>query len=225
MDRQTNRLIISIIALNLLSVTLLVYRFIFSDSFRYVFMLWNMLLAAIPAMLAYWLVIRIKKYGWLKPKQLALSAIWLAFLPNSFYLVTDFIHLRPTYEADILYDIVMLASFWINGLILGYLGLILIHRELKLRISPQNAWPVILAVILASSFAIYLGRFTRWNTWDLLLQPAGLLFDVSDRFVNPGAYPQTFSTTLLLFVFLSVTYVVIWEITQSLSASATRSSK
>jgi uncharacterized membrane protein len=133
------------------------------------------------------------------------------FLPNSFYLVTDFIHLRQTYEAGILYDITMLASFMLNGLILGSISLMLIHRELAKRLTTIQTSLLVGLIILGSSFAVYLGRFTRWNTWDVLLQPAGLLFDVSDRFVNPGDHPQTFTTTLLLFAFLSVFYFVIWE--------------
>lgn len=216
---KINRLLTAIIISNLLSVGLLGVRILFSDSLRYVFMLWNILLAAIPAMLALWLVERIRKYGWLKPKQLILTAVWISFLPNSFYLLTDFIHLRPTYEAELLYDITLFASFLVNGLILGYLGLVLVHRELVKRLHPRAVWAIVSAIILASSFAIYLGRFTRWNTWDLLLQPAGLLFDVSDRFVNPSAHPQTFSTTLLIFIFLFVTYLVVWEIISFLSES------
>ncbi len=206
-----NRLVFAIITANLLSVALVINRMVFSDSYRYAFMLWNILLAAIPVFLSLWLVQRIRKYGWLRTGQVILSVVWLAFLPNSFYLVTDFIHLQPSFEADILYDITMLASFMVNGLILGSISLMLIHRELAKRLSPRQTTGLIMLLLLGSSFAIYLGRFTRWNTWDLVLQPAGLLFDVSDRFINPAAHPQTFSVTLLLFIFLAAFYFVIWE--------------
>jgi uncharacterized membrane protein len=214
-----NRLVLAVILSNLFAIALVVNRVLFSESYRYLFLLWNILLAALPAILAVWLVRRIRKHGWLKPKQILLTFLWLAFLPNSFYLLTDFIHLRQTFEADILYDIVLLASFLINGLILGYISLVVLHRELIKRVSSIQAASLILLTLFLSSFAIYLGRFTRWNTWDLLLQPAGLLFDVSDRFVNPGAHPQTFSITLLLFVFLSVIYFVVWEAVNYSAAS------
>jgi uncharacterized membrane protein len=206
-----NRLVFAIILANLLSVFLVVNRVLFSDSYRYTFMLWNILLAIVPVLLAMWLVQRIRKHGWLRRGQIILTAVWLAFLPNSFYLITDFIHLQPTYEADILYDIALLASFMVNGLILGCVSLLLVHRELAKRLNPGWAASLITLILLGSSFAIYLGRYTRWNTWDLLLQPAGLLFDVSDRFINPSAHPQTFGMTLLLFVFLAAFYFVLWE--------------
>lgn len=206
-----NRLVFAILAANLLSVGLLINRILFSDSYRYAFMLWNILLAMVPVILAFWLVQRIKSRGWLKPPQIILSAVWLAFLPNSFYMMTDFIHLRQTYEASILYDITMLSSFMINGLILGFISLLLVHKELVKRLTAVQSSLSIGAIILISSFAIYLGRFTRWNSWDVVLQPAGLLFDVSDRFVNPGDHPQTFTATLMLFLFLSTFYFLVWE--------------
>lgn len=226
MDRfkiqNPNRLVVALVVSNLFSALLLTSRIIFSDSTRYIFMYWNMLLAAIPALLGWWLVLRIKKYGWARPKQLILTAVWLAFLPNSFYLVTDFAHLRPGFEADILFDITMLASFMFNGLVLGFIGLFLVHIQLLQRMKSIHVAGVMLLVLLASSFAVYLGRFTRWNTWDLIFQPAGLLFDVSDRFINPGNHPQTFLITLVLFLFLATIYFVIYEVLRSTASSAPR---
>lgn len=209
--RTYNRLVFAIIVANLLSVALVINRIISSDSYRYAFMLWNILLAIVPVLLALWLVHRIRKYGWLRIGQIILTAVWLVFLPNSFYMATDFIHLQPTYEASILYDIILLASFMINGLILGYVSLLMVHRELARRLKPRQSAGIVALILLGSSFAIYLGRYTRWNTWDLLLQPAGLLFDISDRFVNPGAHQQTFGMTILLFALLSAFYFVVWE--------------
>lgn len=222
LDTST-KLIVAVVLANLLSIGLLINRIIFSDSDRYAFLLWNAILAAVPAFLAYWLVCRVRKYGWLKPAQLLLGGLWLTFLPNSFYVITDLVHLRPNFEADIFYDIILLSSFWLNGLILGILSIVLVHLELNKRLSVVKSSAVIGTVILISSFAVYLGRFTRWNTWDLLLQPAGLLFDVSDRFVNPAQHPQTFQFTILLFLFFSVTYFIIWQAVNLVKESNLRS--
>ena len=65
--------------------------------------------------------------------------------------------------------------------------------------------------LLLSGFAIYLGRYLRWNSWDVITNPLGLLFDVSGRIVNPIENPLTFSTTILFFGFLAVLYTVIWR--------------
>ena len=209
--KSTDRLIASLSVLCFTPVFLLLLRVSSSDSSRYLFMIWNLLLAIIPVFLAWWLVERLKKHRWSHPKQLLLTSGWLLFLPNSFYLVTDFIHLRQTFEASLLFDVVLFTSFAVSGLIIGYISLFLVHNELSKRLLQKQAWVIVGLIFLASSFAIYLGRFSRWNTWDILLKPTGLLFDVSDRFLNPYMHHQTYETTLIFFVLLLPVYWVIWE--------------
>jgi len=193
------------------SVGLLAIRIEASDSMRYSFLLWNLVLAAIPALLAWWLVLRIDEFGWLKWKQILLTIVWLSFLPNSFYLITDFVHIRETYEASLIFDIVMMTSFVFNGIIFGFLALYLVHLRLIKRFKPKWALGIVLLIIWACSFAAYLGRYTRWNSWDIVLRPAGLLFDVSDRFINPSAHEQTYMITVLFFALLASLYLVVWE--------------
>lgn len=212
--RSPNRLIAGVVVSCLVSLVLLIVRISASDSARYIFLIWNLVLAVIPVFLAWWLVGRVRQYGWLGWKQLLLSAVWVSFLPNSFYLVTDFVHLRTTNEASLFFDVVMLASFVVNGLMLGYIAVYLVHKELVRRFSEATSYKIIALIFLLCSFATYLGRFTRWNTWDILLQPAGLIFDVSDRVINPGQHAETYLATGILFIFLSSIYVVIWEATR-----------
>lgn len=200
------------IALSCLSsVFLLMLRVNATESLRYVFLVWNLLLALVPLFLAWFLVSRVKRFGWQRWQQIFLTIVWLSFSPNSFYLITDFVHLRETTEIGLFYDIVMLASFVVNGLLLGYLSVYLVHKEIIKRLPSGRSYLVIFAIFFLCSFAIYLGRFTRWNTWDIVFQPAGLLFDVSDRFVNPGMHSETFIATGILFLMLTSVYVVIWE--------------
>lgn len=209
---STTGFLTALALLSAVSVGLLSFRILSSDSMRYVFLFWNLVLAAIPLALAWWLLIRVRKYGWLKWQQIGLSFLWLIFLPNSFYLITDLIHLRPNFEADLLFDIVLLMSFIVTGLILGFVGVYMLHRELDARLTrPLYGYGIIGVVLLAVSFAVCLGRYTRWNTWDILLQPAGLLFDVSDRVINPSSHLQTYQTTFILFLLLFATYAVIYE--------------
>lgn len=212
--KSVNRLIAGVVVSCLTSVVLLMIRVSASDSARYIFLLWNLVLAIVPVILAWWLVVRVRQHGWFQWQQMLLSLIWLSFLPNSFYLVTDFIHLRTTNEASLFFDVIMLASFVVNGLLLGYIAVYLVHRELITRFSEANSYKIVGIIFLLCSFATYLGRFTRWNTWDILLQPAGLIFDVSDRVINPGQHAETYLATGILFIFLSSVYVVIWEATR-----------
>lgn len=206
-----NRFILSLAVACSIALILLVSRIMVSDSTRYIFLIWNLILSSLSPLLAWWLVRRVRQYGWLRIQQIILTLVWLSFLPNSFYIITDFIHLRATYEASFLFDIIVLTSFTLNGLIFGYISVFIVHKELVKRMRLRHTWYIVAGIFAVSSFAIYLGRFTRWNTWDILLKPAGLLFDVSDRVVNPAAHSETYITTLTFFLVLFSVYWVIWE--------------
>lgn len=205
------RLVMALTLMAGVSCGLLAARIFISDSMRYSFMPWNLFLGIVPAILALWLVTRVRQYGWLKWQQLLLTALWIVFLPNSFYMITDLIHLRVNYEAPLLFDVTLLMSFIASGLVFGFISVYMVHKELVKRIKEFNVYAIIMFIFLMASFAICLGRYTRWNTWDILLQPAGLLFDVSDRVVNPNAHILTYQTTLILFALLASIYIVIYE--------------
>lgn len=194
----------------LTSVVLLMGRILFTDTLRYVFMIWNLVLAIVPLLLAWWLYERLRSFSWYKWQQLLLTLLFIGFLPNTFYLITDFVHLHPTVEASLYFDVVMLSSFVFNGIILGFVSIYLVHRQLLRRTSEEKAMLLVGIVFLLASFAAYLGRFTRFNTWDIILRPAGLLFDVSDRFVNPTQHTDTYLATATLFLVLFSTYSVMY---------------
>lgn len=209
-EQNIKMFIICVAATCLISILLLVGRILFSDSLRYVFLIWNLVLAAVPALLAWWLADRLKTRSWLAWQQVLITAAVIAFLPNSFYLITDFVHLRQTSEASLYFDVVMLSSFVFNGMILGFITIHLLHRQLIRRLNDRNALMLVMFIFLLASFATYLGRFTRFNTWDIILRPAGLLFDVSDRFVNPSLHTDTYLATITLFGVLFSAYLVFY---------------
>lgn len=185
----------------------------------YSYMLWNLFLAWIPLLLIVWLIRMLKHKRWSSWQGIALSVAWLGFLPNSFYMISDYIHLEDTPSVDVLYDAVMLTSFVITGLMLGYISLYLFHAELQKRLPPSNSTTVINLVLLLSAFAIYLGRDLRWNTWDLFVNPAGILFDVSDRLINAHEYPQMFVTVISFYALLAMVYYAGRSIIRSLQPS------
>ncbi|HET7639335.1 MAG TPA: DUF1361 domain-containing protein, partial [Ktedonobacteraceae bacterium] len=172
----------------------------------------NLFLAWIPLFLALWLRKLLQMQLWSSWLALAVTIAWMAFLPNSFYMISDFVHVQEVQRVDLLYDIVMFSSFILNGLIVGYMSLYIVHVELVQRLRRRTAASIVAGVLLLCSFAIYIGRDLRWNTWDILVQPAALLIDVSDRFLNPHEHPQALTTTVSFFVLLSSLYAVIWTV-------------
>ncbi len=216
LDQGYRRLAGALILSNLLSLMLFVARALSAQSLRFIFLPWNLVLAWMPLVFAVWLRRRLKVSSWVEPANIVLTLLWLGFLPNSFYLVSDLIHLVSTGEVSKLYDAVMFLSYIFNGYVAGFYSLYIIHNQLLKRIIREQAHTFIAGVFLMCGFAIYLGRYLRWNTWDILVNPFGLLFDVSERVINPVAHPQVFTTTLTFFLLLTTMYAVIWQFVQAL---------
>lgn len=216
---RTNRyrgVVLALIFSSAVSFLFFTVRVAGAGSTRYWFLIWNLLLAWLPLFFAWLAVRRLGRTKLSNPLNILLLVLWLGFLPNSFYLVSDLIHLHQTGDINILYDAVMFASFIFNGYIAGYLSLYMIHRELLDRLSRHKAHLIIAGVLLLCSFAIYLGRVLRWNTWDVLINPAGLLFDMSEQVVKPLSNPQLFMTTATFFLLLGSIYAVVWHLVQAL---------
>ena len=200
---------------SLVSIGLFIVGSLMNHNFGYWFIAWNLFLAWLPLLFMLWLQRMLRHRRWSSWPGIALSVLWLGFLPNSFYIITDYIHLQDSVSADILYDATMLTSFVMTGLILGFVSLYLFHMELRKRMPPQTANRFIALILLLSSFAIYLGRDLRWNSWDLFLNPAGILFDVSDRVIAPTSYPEMYVTTGSFFVLLGMFYLVTWHVVRA----------
>lgn len=207
----------------MISVLLLVVRMIVAGNTRFLFMIWNLALAWLPVLFALGFRKTLATRRLQSWQCLGLLALWLGFLPNSFYLMSDLVHLQSSGEVSILFDIAMMMSFIVNGLILGYISVYIVHNQLLKKLSDRTVLAVLGFVFMACGFAIYLGRYLRWNTWDIILNPAGLLFDVSERVVNPVLHIQTYIVTITFFVLLSSTYAVVYQLTKILSQNVENS--
>lgn len=205
------RLGLALLGANAVSLVLYLIAGIDNSEFAYSYLVWNLFLAWIPLALVLWLAKVLRSRLWSNWLPLAITVAWVLFLPNSFYMLTDYIHLYEVPRLYVLFDVVMFTSFILNGLMLGYLSLFLVHQEFLKRLSRRASALLVGGVLLLASFAIYIGRDLRWNTWDILFNPASVIFDVSDRIINPSAHPQVFSTTFSFFVLLASVYIVVWH--------------
>lgn len=211
-----HRLFVALTASSLVSVSLYLFGLIFYQAAQFWFLGWNLLLAWLPVLFMLLLYQYLKTKPWVSGYGFLITILWLAFLPNSFYMISDLVHLAYLDTSNLLYYVVLLFSFAINGLILGYLSLYIFQRELVKRIKAKQTNYWIAVILLVCSFAVYLGRYLRWSTWDIILHPVGIVFDVSDRFVNPGAYGQTFQVTLWFFILLTTLYFVLREVVEAI---------
>ena len=212
----------SLLSLSCLSIIFFLIGVLRSGNFGDWYLLWNLFLAWIPFILSYALATALRERLWSSWQCIGLSLAWLLFLPNSFYIVSDFIHLQDTPRTSVLFDSLMFTLFIVNGLMLGFVSLYLIQLQLQKRISQTRTTLLVAAVLLSCSFAIYLGRDLRWNSWDVLVSPAGIIFDISERIVRPLAHPEVFSITLMFFAFLGGLYWVMWNVIRAVRRASSK---
>jgi uncharacterized membrane protein len=211
-----SRLGFALVGSSLVSVFLFLSSVHTTRSDAFVYLNWNLFLAWIPLLLTLWLSRVLHRKLWSSWEALLVTVVWLSFLPNSFYMISDYVHIQQVSQATVLFDVVMFSSFILNGVVLGYLSLFLVHQELLQRVSKRMSASLIGVVLLLCSFAIYLGHDLRWNTWDVLSNPGGILVDVTNHFVDPSAHDAAYTTTFSFFVLLSSLYIVIWYIARNM---------
>jgi uncharacterized membrane protein len=193
-----------------LCIALFGIRVVLTGTVHLWFIIWNLGLAWISLVIIWILSNRLEKSRWLSWQNISLSALWLIFLPNTWYVLTDFVHVSTNGEISQLFDIVLMGILTTCGFILGFTSLYLMHKQLRKRISGQASGTAVALIILISSFGIYLGRDLRWNSWDVVTNPSGVIISVSDRVVDPFGHPRAINMTGLFFVLIGVIYLAIW---------------
>lgn len=201
---------------SLSSVALLAAAIIVNDSWDYAWLTWNLALAWVPLVLAAFLIRVLRKKRWSNWQAIILTIAWLLFLPNSFYIITDYIHLFGEQRPEFMLDLAMFSSFAVNGVMLGYASLYLLHQQVRSRLNSHLGLWLVGAALLVSSYGIYMGRFLRWNTWDVVANAPMVLVDISNSIIYAGSYQHIFSTVLAFFVLLTSTYIALWYIFQTL---------
>src|SRR5512138_3521388 len=175
----------------------------------YPFLIFNLGLAWIPllAALAADLTSRNRVTFWLFMPVFTL--IWLIFFPNAPYLLTDFQHLADTYSnSPLWFDVILMIWFAWTGLLLGITSLSLMQGIVTRTFNSTAGWAFAVIATLLSSIGLYLGRFLRWNSWDLLQDPLPIAKDIYGFVRHPTVNLPNYAFTLLftlLFLFIYVT--------------------
>lgn len=183
------------------TIVLLVVRIMLTSELTYIFLAWNLFLAWIPFALSQQL--DNIKTGW---KIFFIILLWLLFLPNAPYIITDFLHLKQRTPVPYWYDILILFSAALNGLLLGLASLLKVEKFLVDRYGKRISGFLIFCSFFLSAFGIYMGRYLRWNSWDLITSPTAVAGDILDRVLNPFNHFGTWAVTVLFGTFLFIIY-------------------
>lgn len=163
------------------------------------YLIWNLFLAWIPYIIS---LCFIKKDTSIR-RFISLFIFWLFFFPNAPYLVTDIIHIVSNSSSSIWYDGLLFFFFGWIGLLLGMLSLFHIHQYFKNYFSYLISELIVFAICFVSSFGVYLGRFERWNSWDVFVNPVHL---IKDSFYISTGLAYTENPLLFVIVFTIFMY-------------------
>lgn len=199
------KIIISLSLLALFSFALSIIRVFITGHITFLFLNWNLFLAFIPLLISTVLLQRRIQKNKLIFAIFFLS--WLLFFPNAPYIITDLIHLKLlSYVHTLWYDLILIMSFTWTGLVFGLVSLLNVEKALQKFITPQKTNFLMMALLFLSGFGIYLGRFLRRNTWDVLTNPGGLFYDIFIRLIDPLSHSDTWGITIIIGIFLNLIY-------------------
>jgi uncharacterized membrane protein len=202
-----------VIALSaLFSLILITFRIYYTSGIYLSFLLWNLFLAWLPYYFSNHLL-HYHQQGKAAWKVLLLFAMWLLFFPNSPYIITDLFHLTNHGEMPLWYDLAVIFSVAWSGLILGFLSLMQVHYFLIQKFGEIKSWWMIASIQLLCAYGIYLGRFKRYNSWDIVTDPFSLLNEIIDLFIHPFSHPKTIGVTLVFSVVLMLSYLTLYFLT------------
>jgi uncharacterized membrane protein len=209
-DRRVTTIFAFVLASGLCGALLLA-RAVETGSSSYRFLVWNLVLAWIPFLLALALYDAHRRHaarGW----QLLLVAGWLLFLPNAPYIVTDFLHVGVIGGAPIWFDASLVAAFAGTGLMLGLASLLLVQAVVARTWGAGWSWLVLVPVFGLCSLGIALGRIARFNSWDAVAQPDAIARVLGDKLLDPGSAVRGLALVAALTVSLAVGYLVLYAV-------------
>lgn len=185
-----------LIILSILSVALMLLRVKITHEIYLLFLIWNLFLAFLPYFFSSKLIETLPGtfhfYG--------LSFLWILFLPNSFYLLTDFIHLHYVSSLQFAYNTILLSCFTLAGFYAGCISMMQIHFLLEMKYAKQKVQIITTSISYLTAFGVYLGRILRFNSWDIITNPIHLLTTILETI---------FKTESILFTIVLGTFILI----------------
>ena len=177
-------------------------RGLYTDAWP-LFLVWNLFLAWVPLGIATTLRL------WKTPPTLALlplGTLWLLFFPNAPYILTDLVHFRWS-DQLIWLDLSMFLSFALVGLFVGYTSLAWMHTVVRARFGEWLGWFFVLGALLSSGFGVYIGRFLRFNSWDIIRQPEQIITVILQQLFDPATFLHTWLLSLTFVFLISFCYL------------------
>lgn len=211
--REMVRPTLALLFASLVCVGLVGLRIGWTGNVRYSFLIWNLFLAWLPLVFALYAVGLYRKHQRVTWHFVAFGVTWLLFFPNAPYICTDIIHLNQSLRPHFWVDLALILSCAFTGLVLGFVSLYVMQSVVQRGCGWAWSWLFVAAVAGVSGVGIYIGRFLRFNSWDVILQPVALSKGLGKWAVAPSPGSHALAFPLLFSTFLFVAYVVLYALT------------
>jgi uncharacterized membrane protein len=194
------------------SIALAFARVAYTGQLMFISLIWNLFLAFIPYTLTRLLM---QRPDWVENKwKFGLAGfVWLLFIPNSFYIITDLFHLEERAVIPLWFDLALIFSFAWNGLLMGILSVRQMEKLWQLKWQ-QNELLFIYPIMLLNAFGIYIGRYLRYNSWDIVSNPFGLSEDIVYLLIHPIRNRFDWSMIFCFSVFMTLIYLTIKKLSK-----------
>ena len=191
------------------TIVLLLARIAYTGKLMYLFFAWNIFLAVIPVLASR----RLANYTSGNTKPWLLFMLWLLFFPNAPYLVTDVFHFGERPPAPVWFDLLLVISAAWNGLMLGIISLVQAEAFLLRRLHSGAVRLIVGGCIVLCAFGVYLGRYLRFNSWDVVTNPLPLAGHIASRILHPFGHAGTWAFTFSFAALLWIAYGTVKQLT------------
>ena len=198
----------------LFSLLLLSARIIYTGEIMFAFLVWNLFLAYLPYKISSTLMRRPDWMGkdW---KFFFLFIVWLLLVPNTFYIITDLFHLHKGEVIPVWFELALIISFAWNGILFGVSSIRQIGIIVQLKWNVKNEWLYIYPVMLLNALGIYIGRYLRFNSWDVITAPSDLASEVFYLLLHPVRNRFDWSMIICYSLLLSLFYITIKRLAET----------
>lgn len=197
------------------SMTMVLARIAYTGKTTFIFMNWNLFLAFIPYCVSQWFI---NQPAWIesKWKSAMVFIVWLLFIPNSFYILTDLYHLHKSLRVPLWYDLLLLLSFAWNGLLLGVLSVRHMEKVAEITFGYKHEIFFIYPIMWLNALGVYVGRYLRFNTWDILTNPFKLIADSVMVMFHEDVYKHAWGMVFVFSIFLTLLYLAVKKMSKAL---------
>jgi uncharacterized membrane protein len=198
---------------SLFSMGLMVIRIVYTGYLLFAFLAWNLFLAYLPFLISKRMTMQRPKRKWIF---LFGAFAWLLFIPNAFYIITDLFHLDMNESVPLWYDLALLLSFAWTGLLFGILSVRQMEKLFEQAFNRKLDLFFILPVMALNGFGVFVGRYLRFNSWDVITSPIQLIKDIVYLFIHPIRNRFDWSMIVCYTILLTLIYYGIKRISRAL---------